>query len=597
MLRELHISNLAVIADARIELDAGLNCFTGATGAGKSLVIGALEVLLGLRSPAEMLRPGENEGRVSGVFEIRSTDLLGRIDRVTDIPVSDDGGELLLVRRLHGSGRSSVSLNGQPITLSMLRNVAEHLVDVHGQHDHQYLLRPSNQLEVLDQFGGLWELRTRYHEVYQQLAEAKARREELAASRTLREQQLELYRFQASEIDAAELVPAELEELEARSAVLKNLGKLTKDTSAVHSALYEADGSVMERLKMIAAVLSELSTIDPQLKPTADNTREATIQLEEVSFDLSRYLDRIDLDPSEAAEVDDRLNTINRILSKYGGTIDEALTYRRQIGQQMEQLERATDDLSALEQRITPLKKQLQELGKELTQRRQAAAKKLSPLVEKELAELGMEKAQFQVAFEKEVDAEEASAHGFDQVEFIARTNPGQLAQPLRKIASGGELSRLMLALKSILAQSDRISVLVFDEIDANVGGRLGSVIGGKLRNLARHHQVLCITHLPQIASFAERHLTVRKQVAGGKTQTTVRRMDGQERVEELAEMIGGQRITDTTRAQARELLDSARNGSVAGNKADGSPRRPARDAVKQPTSPRPPRARKSSSR
>src|SRR3954454_3940403 len=265
MLRELHISNLAVIADARIELSAGLNCFTGATGAGKSLVIGAIEVLLGLRSAAEMLRAGADEGRVSGVFEVRDKALLAKIERATDVPVTAEGGELLITRRLHASGRTSVSLNGHPMTLGMLRDVAESLVDVHGQHDHQYLLKPSNQLDVLDQFAELLPLRQRYHEVYEQLVDAKRRLAELSASRTLREQQLELYRFQADEIDTAELDPGEYEELTARASMLQNLEKLKKDAGAVHGALYEADGSVLERLKMMSAILAELSGLDVNL--------------------------------------------------------------------------------------------------------------------------------------------------------------------------------------------------------------------------------------------------------------------------------------------------------------------------------------------
>jgi DNA repair protein RecN (Recombination protein N) len=563
MLRELHISNLAVIADVRIELHRGLNCFTGATGAGKSLVIGAIEVLLGLRSPAEMLRPGVDEGRVSGVFEIASPEALRRIEQVTDIPVTQDGGELLLTRRLYASGRSSVTLNGNPITLGMLKQVGESLVDVHGQHDHQYLLKPSNQLDVLDQFGDLWPLRKRYHETYEKVTEAKRRIEELSANRTLRQQQLELYRFQAEEIDAAQLEPAEYVELEARASVLENLEKLKKDTSATYGALYEADGSVLERLKMMAAVLSELSGLDINLKPVAEALRDSTIQLEEVAFDLSRYLDKLDLDPGELAEVNDRLNTINRILNKYGDPLEATLAYREEIGQKIRHLEQQTDDFTAIQSQLAPLLTELRALGGELTQKRTAVGKKLGPLVEKQLAELGMEKAKFTIVLTPASgsvcgESLPATASGFDQVEFIAQTNPGQLPQPLRKIASGGELSRIMLALKGILAQSDRISVLVFDEIDSNVGGRLGSVIGNKLRHLASHHQVLCITHLPQIASYGDRHLTVRKEVVDNQTATTVRVMCGAERLQEMAEMIGGQRITETTRAQAQELLEAA---------------------------------------
>jgi len=577
MLRELHISNLAVISDVRIDLGPGLNCFTGATGAGKSLVIGAVEVLLGLRSPAEMLRPGVDEGRVSGVFEVASAELLQQIEQITDVPVTADGGEILLTRKLYASGRTSVSLNGNPITLGMLKQVSEGLVDVHGQHDHQYLLKPANQIDVLDQFGELRALREQYHAVYAKLLGAKRRLEELSASRTLRQQRLELYRFQADELNAAELDPAEYEELQARASVLENLEKLKKESAAAHSALYEADGSVVERLKMIAAILADLSNLDVSVKPIADATREATIQLEDASFELSRYLDKLDLDPGELAEVVDRLNTINRVLNKYGDTMEAAVAHRQELAGQIAELEKASDDLATIEREIEPLRRELRKLGEELSVKRQAVAKKISPLIEKQLADLGMEKAKFTVAFSPAagtIPGENlpAGASGFDAIEFVAQTNPGQLAQPLRKIASGGELSRIMLALKGILAQSDRISVLVFDEIDANVGGRLGSIIGNKLRGLAAHHQVLCITHLPQIASYADRHLTVRKEIVGNATETKVRVMEGPDRLQELAEMIGGQRITDTTRAQAAELLDAAREefaGKVRGN---GSP-------------------------
>jgi DNA repair protein RecN (Recombination protein N) len=560
MLRELHISHLAVISDARIELHAGLNCFTGATGAGKSLVIGAIEVLLGLRSPAEMLRSGANEGRVSGLFDVRDPALLRHLDQITDTDVSAHGGEILLTRRLHASGRSSVSLNGHPITLGMLKSVAENLVDVHGQHDHQYLLRPSNQLDVLDHFAKLEGLRASYHEVYEKLQNARRQLDDLQATRTLRQQQLELYRFQADEIDAAQLDAAEFEELKSRAAVLVNLEKLKKDAGAVHGALYEADGSILERLKMMAGLLAELALLDQNLKSISITVRDATLQLEDAAFDVGRYLDRLDLDPAELAEVTERLNVINRLLNKYGQTVEAALDYRAEIRGKIEELERATDDFSALTSQIDPLSREQQKLGEQLSAKRRDAAEKLAPRIETQLAELGMEKAKFTIAVSTSDDGLRSSAGpiGFDAVEFIVQTNPGLAPQALRKIASGGELSRIMLALKGVIAQGDRISVLVFDEIDANVGGRLGAVIGSKLRDLAQHHQVLCITHLPQIASFAERHLTVRKQVAGGETLTSVRQVEADERLEELAEMIGGHHVTDTTRAQARELLAAA---------------------------------------
>ena len=348
-----------------------------------------------------------------------------------------------------------------------------------------------------------------------------------------------------------------MDELTSRAAVLSNLEKLKKEAAAAHAALYAIDGAVLERLKMIAAILSELSEVDSNLKSIAQNARDATVQLDEVAFDLGRYIDHLDLDPAELVEVNDRLNIINRLLNKYGDTIAATLSYRAEIGAKIESLERAGDDQSELSKEIDSLTQQLQTAGNELSKKRRAAANRLAPMIEKQLADLGMEKSKFTISLEKPGPAGPGPA-GFDTIEFIIQTNPGLSPQPLRKIASGGELSRVMLALKSILAQGDRVSVLVFDEIDANVGGRLGAVIGSKLRNLATQHQVICITHLAQIASFAERHLTVRKETETGQTRTTKCAVVGPERLTELAEMVGGKKITPTTRAQAQEMLDSA---------------------------------------
>lgn len=568
MLRELHISNLAVIEDVRIELAPALNCFTGATGAGKSLVIGAIEVLLGTRSPAEMLRRGADEGRVSGVFDVTNRKTLQAIGEAADMDLSGDGGELLLSRRLYSSGRSSVSINGNPITLSMLKSVAELLVDVHGQHDHQFLLKPSNQLDVLDEFGDLQPLRAEYSQCYRELSETCRRLESLASNSQLRKEQLDLYRFQADEIDKAALDAQEYAELQSRASMLRNLEKLKHDATASHQALYEMDGSVIERLRGIAGVLSESAELDEKLTPVAQALKDSAIALEEASFDLSRYLDRLDVDPGEISEVEDRLNAINRVLSKYGNSIETVLSYRAEIGRKLDALEHETSDLSAIDSNLRPLTAKLKELGARLSAARKAAGTKLCPLIERQLTELGMEKAKFAVSFAPApasivgVDLP-ASPSGFDSIEFMAQTNPGLAAQPLRKIASGGEMSRIMLALKSILAASDRVSVLVFDEIDSNVGGRLGSTIGRKLRDLSLHHQVLCITHLPQIACFADRHLTVRKQVNGGNTVSTVREMTGDERLHELAEMIGGSQVTPTTLAQVKELLANAVEASL----------------------------------
>ena len=559
MLRELHISNLAVIADARVEFAPGLNCFTGVTGAGKSLVIGAIEVLLGLRSPADMLRPGADEGRVSGVFDIADPLLLRELESATDLSLSTDAGELLLVRRVFASGRSTVSVNGHPITLAMLRRAAEVLVDVHGQHDHQFLLRPSNQLTVLDEFASATALRDEYEQAWRRLRDAQRQLETLRAGRSLRQQQLELYRVQANEIDSAGVDEREYDELTTRAAVLSNLEKLKRDAGAAHAALYDSEGSILERLKMLSAVLSELAGLDASVGGVAASARDATVLLEECAFDLGRYLDKLDLDPSELAEVSDRLTTLNRLMHKYGDPLSTVVAHRRELDRQIAELERESDDLTAVESELGALERQVHALAAKLSARRQAGARQLAPRIESQLAELGMERARFAIELRRRADGPDAS--GADDIEFLAQTNPGLPAQPLRKIASGGELSRVMLALKGVLATAGErvsVSVLVFDEIDANVGGRLGATIGAKLRDLAARHQVLCITHLPQIASYADRHLTVRKENDGDQTRTTVRPLSGDDRLRELAEMIGGHRVTPTTLAQARELVGLA---------------------------------------
>jgi DNA repair protein RecN (Recombination protein N) len=560
MLRELHISNLAVIEDAHIEFGEGLNCFTGQTGAGKSLIIGAFEVLLGLRSAGDLLRDGADEGKVSGVFELYDHEMIEQINALADagLDAEQTGEQLLITRKLFASGRTSVSVNGQPATIAMLQQIGELLVDVHGQHDHQYLLKPAHQLMMLDRFAETDNLRKEYAQLHRQLGDLRERRAALEASATLRRQQLELYEFQADEIDEAEPTEGEYEELAARHRVMSNLERITREAGAAHAALYESDGAVIERLQAITAVLKTLGELDEEIEPIAEDVKAALAQLQDAAFSINRYVNRLDLDAEELAEIEQRLNTLNRLIQKYGsakgGTLDEVLGHRATIGQEIDRLRAESDDLESLDDQIAPLQAKLRDVGQSLSRKRKAAAKKLCPQVIEQLTELGMDKALFEVSFESAAEPG-ASATGIDDIELLVAPNPGQAPRPLRKIASGGELSRIMLALKSILAHCDRISVLVFDEIDANIGGRMGSVIGDKLRDLASHHQVLCITHLPQIAAYAEHHLRIAKRVAKGQTRTEVHVLVDDQRVDELADMLAGKKRTATTRKQAQEML------------------------------------------
>jgi DNA repair protein RecN (Recombination protein N) len=616
---------LAVIEDLTIELGEGLNCFTGRTGAGKSLIIGAFEILLGLRSGGDMIRPGAQEARVTGVFDLHDAGITEKVAALIDQPDMAPGEPLLMTRKLYASGRSGVSINGQPVAAAIARQVGELLVDIHGQHDHQFLLKPSNQLDILDEFSRALEPRRLYQQAYQSVRDMVQARASLAASVELRRQQRELYEFQAGEIDDAKLAVGEFEELRQRHALLSNVEKIKREAGQAHQALYEAEGSVLERLQMIAHVLGNLTELDSRLVEIAEQVKTGTSLLHDASFELGRHVDRLELDPAELQEIDERLNVINRLVSKYTGQrvyalmadtdpgidpVAQVLAYREKIGTILDDLNGQEQDQSQMQARIDEAARQVRTLGGQISELRNAGAKKLEPLIEAQLKDLGMTEARLTVEFIPATETLEtapgaptitAGASGLESIEILVSTNPGQPARPLRKIASGGELSRIMLAIKSILAQTDRVSVLVFDEIDSNIGGRMGTVIGTKLRALAwpesqseagsapgaeaanqtrprkgkkaepasvpaavsaRGHQVLCITHLPQIAAFADRHFRIEKSVQGQgdsrTTATTVARLAGEPRIEELAEMLAGRNITDTTRAQVRELIASA---------------------------------------
>lgn len=612
MLRELHISNLAVIEDARITFSAGLNVFTGQTGAGKSLVIGAFEALIGLRRAADMVRPGAAEARISGVFELGDAHLAADLTAALDQTIVA-GDELLITRKVFagkgGGGscargaRSSLTVNGQPATAAMMRKAAERLVDIHGQHDHQFLLKPANQLAMLDGCAGCGADAAVFAAAFAERRTLRADLERLAAGAELRRQQTELYRFQADEIDAADPQPGEFPELAARDRVLGSVERLQREAGAAHAALYDADGSVVERLQAVTHVLIDLAETDDAVAPIAEQVRGATMTLQDASFDLGRYVDRLEHDPAEAGEVRERLNVLNRVVQKYGagtrGTrglrdgddpVAVVIAKRAELQRTLDGLESEGEQGGRGAGRLAELDAEMDRVGTRLTAARRAAAAGLTPRIEAQLAELGMAEAELSVAFARADD----TPTGFDRVEILAKTNPGQDARPLRKIASGGELSRVMLALKSVQygrggpggsggsgasgadGARDRISVMVFDEVDANIGGRLGCVIGGKLRELASggnergngsasDAQVLCITHLPQIAAFADRHFCITKRVKGRgatrTTQTTVATLEGDERVDELAEMMAGSTASAVSRAQARELVAAAARG------------------------------------
>ena len=600
MLRELHISNLAIIEKVDIEFIPGLNVFTGQTGAGKSLILGALELLLGLRSGGEeaamFVRPGSAEARVSGVFEVFSQEMADRLGGILDQSVSV-GEPILLTRRVLASGRSSVSVNGSPVTTAMLREAGQFLVDIHGQHDQQFLLKPSNQMLILDSFADAVEKRRQFARTLGQLRDAQRRLRELRESEEKRADQLELYRFQIEEIDAAAPHAGEYDEAKKRYTVLKNLAHLKGLSSELLQGLSEGDDTVLDRLGVLGHSLQELLRLDATLAETSSQMQQACGMVEDVAKAMSRYQDRLEVDPGEFGRVEERLNELNNMIHKYarspgarpgmaesGGAdpVQAVLAYREQIGQKAAELESDSQSLGNLDKQIQELQRQLSTVGVALTRLRSQAAKRLKSLVEEQFRELEMLDATFDVEIRsRTADDAAVDSSGLDEMEFLVRTNPGQERLPLRKIASGGEISRIMLALKTILADKDQITVLVFDEIDANIGDRLGATIGRKMKSLAHGirpgkkaaatgangesaHQIICITHLSQIAACADRHLRISKDVVGpGKdrqTVTTVRTLEGEDRLAELAEMLSGKNPTQAAVAHARGLLQQAKS-------------------------------------
>jgi DNA repair protein RecN (Recombination protein N) len=553
MLSKLYIKNLAIIQELEVEFDSAFNVFTGQTGAGKSLIIGAIELLLGFRPASKMVRPGATEALLVGVFDLSDPRLLKELTEVCDVPLEE--GELILQRRISPLGKTANSACGVPIPLATLKQIGQVLVDIHGQHENQSLLHPAAQLRLLDLFAGTEKLAEEFAEVHRQWRDAIQSREELTERAELRRQQIDLYEFQIREIDQAGIKPGEQEKLETEHRQLSNVEQLQDLAGALVQGLEEGDFPVLDMLRSMLGKTQQLADIDGRLKTLPEQFKSAILELDDISKTLANYVDELECDPQKLAEMDQRLALLTRLAKKYGhGDVDAVLTYRDETGQKLETLRTEQTNLDGIDALIEELARKRRQVGETLSERRRKSAVKLAKAVNTELAELAMPLARFEVGFE-ETSPDSPSPHGLDTAEYMIQTNPGQPVMPLRKIASAGELSRITLGIKSILACPGRSSVLVFDEVDSNVGGRLGEVIGTKLAKLAASQQVLCISHLPQIAAFAQRHFVVAKQSSKTETASSIRIVGGDERVREIAEMISGQKITDTTLKQAGEML------------------------------------------
>lgn len=551
MLTYLSIRNVAIIEQLHLSFGPGLNLLTGETGAGKSIIIDALTLVSGGRASAELIRTGEDEAVVEAVFDL--ADLAAIREHLAEAGF-EAGDELIVKRCLTRSGRNRVFINGSLATLAQLNELGRRLVTIHGQHESQVLLRPEQHLQLLDSYAGCAGLRQEYAAafgVWQQLTNQVAHFDEQERDTAHR---IDLLRYQVDELSTANLRVGEDVELEQQRQLLANAERLASASGGVFEGLYGSDAALLGELRRMVATIREAAAIDQKLFALAESLDGAYLQLEDAALQLRDYAARIEADPQALQQVDDRLDQIGRLKKKYAPTIAKLVALQSVLEAELHELEGRGRSREELEQALVSAREKMEALGKKLTNARRKAADRLAGDLSCEVQQLAMPHAVVQVAFDP---LPEPRSSGCERVEFLFSPNPGEAPRPLARVASGGELSRLMLAFKQILPEGEAPS-LVFDEVDTGVGGAVAGMIGRKLKNVASGQQVFCITHLPQVAAWATRHLKVEKVVKDGRTVTLVHELEGEAVVDELARMLAGETITDAARHHARELVGQA---------------------------------------
>jgi len=558
MLAELRIVNFALIEHLSLQFQSGFTVLTGETGAGKSLLIDAIALLVGGRASTDQIRSGEDEAQLEAAFHLPDTHPLLQRLRLQDI-IGGNESELILRRVLSRSGRHRVYVNGSLCPLRVLEELGGTLVDIHGQHEQQSLLVPAKQLDALDGFGRLYELRGRHEQAYQVWKELRTQLDALQSDVVDRARSESLLRFQVQEIEQAGLLPDEEVYLRSERQRLVHAHRLRELAHAAHVDLQADEQTVLTRLGRIGRTLAELAQTDPTMGDCEQVVTESAIQLKELAGRLRDYAELLEADPDRLTVVEDRLDLIQRLKKKYGGSVEAVIATGRLVREELDVLDNSEERTVGLTARLDEEARRLQTLAQQLSKKRIDAAKRMTRLVGTELAALKMEEAIFQVAVSSDESTEGLGPAGRDRVEFLLSSNPGEPPRPLSRIASGGELSRIMLALKTVLAEMDHVPVLVFDEIDTGVGGAVAAAMGMRLRKLGSFHQVFCITHLPQVASQAEHHLLVEKGLESERTSTSVRALKGMGREEEIARMLSGLTITKKVRETAAELIAGAK--------------------------------------
>ena len=549
MLRWIRVENIAVIERLEVDFEPGLNLLTGETGAGKSILVDALGLVLGNRASTELVRTGAEAAIVEAGFEIDP--LPDALRARLDAAGIDPDHEVVIRREITKAGRGKVVVNGAASSRALLGDIATFLVDIHGQGENLTLLRPDAGLELLDRFGGSSALREQVRAAFAAIQDIEDERARLARAAEDRETNRELREFELRELDNAALESGEDDELGNERNRLAHAERLKTLSEQAYGALYDEDGSVLSRLKSVFSDVEELASIDDRWKSYVAERDALTGQLEELALDLRDYTGGLEVLPGKLDDIESRLALLERLKKKYGGTLEAVIERREACRRELEDLSSSTEKLEALHSKLESSRNKYKALATELSKMRSNAAKRLERAVTKELPSLALEKARFSIA----MGTGDWRETGTDTVELLFSANPGEDPRPLVRVASGGELSRFMLALKSVSAKSEDAKLLVFDEVDAGIGGRVADAVGEKLEELAALHQIICVTHLPQIASFAPAHYRIDKIERKGRIETRIERLDNEARVDEIARMLAGAVVTESARKHARQLV------------------------------------------
>ncbi len=557
MITELHISNFALIDRLYLECVPGFQVLTGETGAGKSLLVEALILLIGGRASTDQIRIGAEEAVLEAAFSLPlSGPCIDYLDKVNLRP--SEGEDLIIRRVLSRSGRNRLYLNGHLTPLHVIQQLGRCLVDIHGQHDQQSLLSPKVQLDMLDGLGHLISLRTEFTQCFQRWQDVQAELEQLVCHASDHIQRQEFFQFQLQELDNAELRFGEEEELEREHHRLQHAGRLSELAQHAYEMVYRSDDSLLDCLNVVQGDIQELECIDQELAGIHEHAESATVHLQELASRLRDYVGGLEMDPGRLEEIDVRLALLQRLKKKYGQSIEELISRVGELRHECESWTTLEERTERLRQAVTKERQQAGELATRLSQARRQIAQDMEEKIQGELAALHMTHTHFSIMV-LPLPEEELTATGMDRVEYLFSANPGEVPQSLAKVASGGELSRLMLAMKTVLAETDQIPVLFFDEVDTGIGGGVAAVMGQRLQALGQYHQVFCITHLPQIASHGHAHFLIEKSVMNERTVTQVRGLSHPDRQEEIARMLGGLKITPSVRNTAEEMLKTAK--------------------------------------